>query len=449
MPPVEAAAPGTVATRQDGGAGNAVGTRPPSSSLATRRSRRTSREVLGTPDAVAELAESCRACLQCGRCRSACPQGMDLAGGPRAVIRLILAQDVDRLLDCEDAWRCSQCGACTAACPMGIDVAGAVASVRRLQRTRGGPRCPERAGALLATRRLRRHPAIDGLAMGFALAGRGFLPRHPLDAVRLGLRSLRGRLARAPVTTSSGADARAFFPGCSLTQDRAAYSATCALAAAAGLRLADGGAGRCCGHPSLDTRLSWVQGVGPPAAGESLLTACPACERTLAGAGTPTMPIWQALVARAHRGELRLAARSSRFVPYAGCLSDRDASLGLMTQAAEMAGAEPVMTNPSLHAGCCGGLGGLYRAPSRAVTDLLAFAAEKGAPIVTPCLLCRDVVRAAASRRQVRQEVFFWPEFFRPATAGPASGAGPVGAVETVQSRAATASNPDRVEVAR
>ena len=84
--------------------------------------------------AVEALAERCRSCYQCGRCRSACPQGLDLADGPRAVVRLVMAQDTERLLACEDVWRCSECGACSESCPMGVDVAGVLAELRVLQR---------------------------------------------------------------------------------------------------------------------------------------------------------------------------------------------------------------------------------------------------------------------------------------------------------------------------
>jgi len=138
------------------------------------------------------LAESCRACYQCGRCRSACPQGLDLADGPRAVVRLVLAQDAERLLACEDVWRCSECGACTEACPTGVDVAGVLAAVRALQRTEGGARCPERSGADLAARQLKRRPTLNSLTLGLRMAVRGFLPRGSRNAMSLGAGALRG-----------------------------------------------------------------------------------------------------------------------------------------------------------------------------------------------------------------------------------------------------------------
>jgi ferredoxin len=353
------------------------------------------------------LAERCRPCFQCGRCRGACPQGLDLAGGPRAVVRLILAGDVPSLLASEDVWRCSECGACTEACPMGVDVAGALAGVRRLQRAAGGPRCPERSGAELAARQLRRRRRLGGLRLGLAMAVRGFLPRHRAGAVAAGARAVRGGLARPRPPAVPGAAGSLFYAGCALRADPRALRATEDLAAAAGLRLDEPGEAGCCGHPARDAE------ARPPRFEERVLTACPACERTLARGGSRTAPVWGALVERARHGGCRLSARSARFVPYVGCLADRDPTLAVMVEAGELAGAEPLLTRPSLHATCCGALGGVYRGPSQGVIELLSFAAARRAPIVTPCLLCRDNVASASRLLRSGVEVRFLPEYFR------------------------------------
>jgi ferredoxin len=379
--------------------------------------------------AATELAVRCRSCYQCGRCRSACPQGLDLAGGPRAVVRLILAGEVDALLSCEDVWRCSGCGACTEACPMGVDVAGMLAAVRRLQMDAGrGPRCPERSGAALSARRLRGHRTLNPLTLGLAMAARGFLPRDRSAAVSSGARALRGevagavRPARRAAAPPEPGGAPVFYPGCALRLDWRAYGATQAVAAAAGVALTepDPRSAGCCGHPARDAA------VAPPALEGTVLTACPACERSLAAAGTRIAPIWSAVVERARHGRCRLRARAARFVPYAGCLADRDATLAMMVEAGELAGAEPLMAQPSLHATCCGALGGVYRRPSAGVVELIRFASERRAPIVTPCLLCRDNVGSAARQARSGVEVHFWPEFFR---AVPTCASGAAGAV--------------------
>jgi Fe-S oxidoreductase len=364
-----------------------------------------------TRSGVAALAERCRACYQCGRCRSACPQGLDLAGGPRAVVRLILAQDVEPLLASADVWRCSECGACTQACPQGVDVAAILGEVRALQRTAGGPRCPERSGAELSARQLRRRSSLSALALGISLAARGFLPRQRAGALSSGARALRAQARPARAATSPGGD-DLFFAGCALRADRGAHAATRALAAGAGMHLAEPAPARCCGHPARDPSLT------PPAFDGPVLTACPACERTLARAGTRTVPVWSALVARARRGECRLTARGDRFVPYVGCLAERALTLAMMAEAAELAGAEVVMAHPSLHATCCGALGGVYRGPSQGVLELLRFAAAQGAPIVSPCLLCRDNVRSASRQERCGVQVHFLAEFFQAVPAG-------------------------------
>jgi cytidine deaminase len=74
-----------------------------------------------------------------------------------------------------------------------------------------------------------------------------------------------------------------------------------------------------------------------------------------------------------------------------------------------------VTSYPGLHAGCCGALGAMFRGPTEAVGKLIAFAAEKEAPIVTPCLLCRDNVRSAVRGAKAKVHVYFWPEFFQAA----------------------------------
>ena len=370
--------------------------------------------VPGFEEDLSALADLCRSCHQCGRCRSACPLGADLSAGPRAVVQMVLSQDAGRLLACEDVWRCSDCGACTRACPMGVDVAGVVAGVRRLQLKHGGQRCPERSGAEIAARRLRRRPALGGVALGLAMAARGHLPWDRAGAVRIGLRSLRpaaGRSGRPAPGAGAAGEARAFFPGCGLRLDPGSFAALRAAASGAGVILDEPAEARCCGHPAREA----VSAPPPDEAG--VLTACPACERALARSGTPTRALWGLLVERARGGECRLIAGASRFVPYAGCLSDGAATLAMMAEAAELAGAECVTAQPSLHTTCCGGLGGAYRPPTRGVGELVALAADRQAPVVTTCLLCRDNVASAARRAGSTVAVHFWPEFFQ--VAGP------------------------------
>jgi Fe-S oxidoreductase len=359
--------------------------------------------------AVAAVAERCRPCIQCGQCRGACPQGLDMAEGPRRVVRQLLAGDVGGLLESEDVWRCSGCGSCTTACPMEVDVAAVMAEVRSLQQAFGGPRCPERGAAGIAARRLAKKSTVDAVAFGVAMAVRGFVPGDLVEAASQGTRRVARRLQRSPRPAPPRGEAALFYAGCSLEQDPALHRGTLSLAAELGVELGEPAGAGCCGHPA---------GAAPPAclaAAGSVVTACPACDRSLADAGISTKPLWEVLVGEARRDGRRLTGRAARFVPYIGCLADRDGALALLAEAAELAGAECVTTYRSLHAGCCGALGGVYRGPSEEVLRLLEFAAAEGAPIVTPCLLCRDNVRGAARRRHPRVEAYFWPEFFRAA----------------------------------
>jgi hypothetical protein len=153
--------------------------------------------------------------------------------------------------------------------------------------------------------------------------------------------------------------------------------------------------------------------------GERVCTACPACDASLAESGIQAVPLWDALTERAGRSSaISLSAAGERFVPYVGCLADRDAALAALGDAAEQSGAAMVVDYPTLHNGCCGALGGMYRGATKSSARLLEFAAARQAPVVTTCVLCRDNLRSAARELRLSVPVHFWPEFFRAAPAG-------------------------------
>jgi Fe-S oxidoreductase len=386
--------------------------------------KRLAREVTAVPAVVSEavyetvyrLADECRQCYQCGQCRGACPSGFDLDGGPRRIVRLILDGDVDRLLTDEDVWRCSECGSCTDVCPMEVDVAAMLAAVRQLQRDHGGVRCPERAAADVAGKRLDGNDKIDNMQFGVAMATKGFVPKDKMGAAEAGLKIARQMLKRSGPAAGGAPspDAKPFYAGCSLPQDHEAYEATHKVARDLGVELAEASEAGCCGHPSRG------QTGARYASEELVLTACPACDQGLREAELQTRPLWNALTEHADRNGRTLEAANDRFVPYVGCLSERGPALSSLSAAAALAGVQIEMSYPSLHAGCCGALGGMYRGETDAAKKLLAFAKGKGAPIVTPCLLCRDNLRSAARKEGTAIDVYFWPEFFQaaPAAAG-------------------------------
>ena len=360
--------------------------------------------------AVHELARECRQCYQCGQCRGACPNGFDLDRGPRRVVRLILSEDVEKLLACEDVWRCSECRVCSDICPMEVDVAGAMAAVRELQMTFGGVRCPERRAAEIATKRLSRKNTIDNMLFGTAMASRGFVPKDLVATASMGLKMASGKVRRSPrLGVKDSAETKPFYTGCALLQDKSAFKVTVKVARELGFPLAEVEGAGCCGHPTRGKVAAKIDATEP------VLTVCPACDHGLHESDIETVPVWQALVEHARREERRLVAKKARFVPYVGCLTDRDTALASLAEAAALAGVEIVTSYPSLHAGCCGALGGMYRGETEAVRKLVAFAREQDAPIVTPCLLCRDNVHSASRRQGVH--VYFWPEFFQAAPA--------------------------------
>jgi len=145
---------------------------------------------------VAALALENRICYQCGQCTAACPSGWDFDEGPRRVVRLVLAGDMDDLMDNQDVWRCNECGNCTAACPMEVDTRAVMTAVRELQREYGGAICPERRSVEVAHRQLGRRPRIDNIAFGAAMVGRGSLPKDLVGSAVQGAASARSLLAR-------------------------------------------------------------------------------------------------------------------------------------------------------------------------------------------------------------------------------------------------------------
>jgi heterodisulfide reductase subunit C len=360
--------------------------------------------------AVRELAVDCRQCFQCGQCSGACPNGFELDLGPRRVVRLILSQDVEKLLACEDVWRCSECRACTEACPMEVDVAEMMGAVRRLQMEFGGVRCPERKAAEIATKRLLRKGKIDNMLFGTAMVSCGFIPSDLISTATMGIKMTTGKVRRTPRLDVAGSEPKPFYAGCSLQQDKEAFYATAKVARELGFSLAETEGAGCCGHASRGQIGAKLE------TDSSIFTVCPACDHGLHEAEIESVPVWQALVEHARREDLKLAAAAPRFIPYVGCLTDRETALGSLADAAELAGVEMVASYPGLHAGCCGALGGMFRGATEAVRNLIAFAAEREAPIVTPCLLCRDNVRSAVRGAKTKAHVYFWPEFFQAAT---------------------------------
>ena len=370
-------------------------------------------------DEFARLKQECAICYQCGTCTSSCPSGRELYRGPRRIVRLILAGEIEAVLKSDDLWRCTECGTCTSVCRMGIDVAGILHSLRQLEREHGGIHCAERTAADVATTHLEKRPRIDNIRFGAAMVSRGYIPKDKVAAAELGMKLAKQLLPggkKRPGGEALPADSVTlpFYAGCAIPQDHELHAMTHEVAAGFGVRLEEAEDAGCCGHPSRGTVASLYD------TDRRVYTACPACDASLAESGLDAVPLWDALTERAGRSSsIALRAASERFVPYVGCLADRDAALATLGDAAEQAGAEMAVDYPTLHSGCCGALGGMYRGATKASARLLEYASLQHAPVVTSCVLCRDNLRSAARELKIDVPVHFWPEFFRAAPNAP------------------------------
>ncbi len=373
-------------------------------------------------EAFASLAEECRVCYQCGTCTSSCPSGRELYRGPRRLVRLILAGEIEAVLKSDDLWRCTACGTCTDVCRMEIDVASVLHRLRQLEREHGTViRCPERSAADIAATRLRKQPRIDSAQFGMAMAARGHVPKDKVGAAGMGVKIARQWLPHGKTRRPAGAAGPAgdagfsagpavtlpFYAGCALPQDHTLHALVHETAAGFGVHLDEADGAGCCGHPSRGAVPSLFSPEG------TVHTACPACDASLAGAGIVAVPLWDTLTERARRRGIAMRAASPRFVPYVGCLTNRDAALAALADAAELSGAVMEFDYASLHNGCCGALGGMYRGATKASARLLEFAVARHAPVATTCVLCRDNLRSAARELKLNVSVHFWPEFFR------------------------------------
>ncbi len=242
------------------------------------------------------------------RAASICEQG------PRRIVRLILAGDVEALLAAEDVWRCSECGACTDACPMEVD--------RRRddgRRARAAARVRRRALPRARRRRHRRRSAWPAATASTTWPSawrwprKGYVPRDVVGAAGAAAKIVKGMIAgtrrRAP---------RGYAPR--RQRARGAAALLRRLLAAAGPRGARADAievaararpaarrGRasagCCGHPS---RGQVAAKYDERRAGAHRL---PGLRRTAcASRRSTTTPLWQALVEHAERNGRGLRA---------------------------------------------------------------------------------------------------------------------------------------------
>lgn len=72
-------------------------------------------------------------CVQCGYCSAYCEVAFLAADSPRKVLRFLQRNDQQRAATSPFLMLCKQCQTCSLTCPQGIDVAGIM---RRLVRNR-------------------------------------------------------------------------------------------------------------------------------------------------------------------------------------------------------------------------------------------------------------------------------------------------------------------------
>ncbi len=86
-----------------------------------------------TSDSSPVNREETAPCVQCGYCSAYCEVAFLAADTPRKVLRFIQRNDPDRAATSSFLMLCKQCQTCSLTCPQGVDVAGIM---RRLVRSR-------------------------------------------------------------------------------------------------------------------------------------------------------------------------------------------------------------------------------------------------------------------------------------------------------------------------
>ncbi len=68
-------------------------------------------------------ATSVENCYQCGKCTAGCPAADAMDFMPNQVLRLVQADEIDRVMRSRAIWLCVSCLTCTTRCPQSVDCA--------------------------------------------------------------------------------------------------------------------------------------------------------------------------------------------------------------------------------------------------------------------------------------------------------------------------------------
>lgn len=146
------------------------------------------------PDALAEVRDMVRACIQCGTCTASCPNAFAMDRTPRAMWRMVLAGETTALFSSKTFMLCSDCYTCTLRCPRGLPLTAAMDALKQIAAREGWV---QHKKSVLFYRQfmenIRRNGRIDemGFMTGYFLALKN--PVTPLGFAPLGMKLMAKR----------------------------------------------------------------------------------------------------------------------------------------------------------------------------------------------------------------------------------------------------------------
>lgn len=86
-------------------------------------------------------------CFQCGTCSSVCPVGyIDSSFNPKRIMKMVLLNMKDELLESDFIWLCSSCYSCSERCPQGVKIPYVINALQRMASAKGYAHLNYKAG---------------------------------------------------------------------------------------------------------------------------------------------------------------------------------------------------------------------------------------------------------------------------------------------------------------